>query len=80
MKQNTSLVNQLSKLNVIIVTHIFAMGQAQELKKFLLGRVERLVFIGHPFSFSREKRSFIEVYEHGKLLALGQNSLIIFSG
>lgn len=67
MESRTDLEDRLSKLSVIIVTHVFAMGQAQELKKFLLGKTRKLAFIGHPFTFSKEKRSFIEIYEHDRL-------------
>lgn len=62
-----SLVKELSELSVVIVTHTFATGPAQELAIHLRNKVRRLVFIGHPFSFSRDTRSSWQEYWYGKL-------------
>jgi len=57
-----------SSLNFIIVTHVFLMGQAQELMKFLLNKVKLLVFIGHPLPLCEERRSYVRIVEDGKEL------------
>jgi len=53
-------------LSFVIVTHTFATGQAQEFFKYLIPRVKKVAFIGHPFSFSKEKKSSVVIYENGK--------------
>ena len=63
-----SLEKKLKKLNVAIVTHIFATGPALDLEKYLSDRVSSLTFIGHPFSFSKDISSYKRFYFKGKLV------------
>lgn len=61
------LTKKLRRLNVVIVSHIFATGPALDLEEFLYPRVKSLLFVGHPFSYRREVNSFNRYYEKGKL-------------
>jgi len=61
-------MKNLKKLSITIVTHVYATGPSFKLEEYLRGRVGRLVFIGHPFSFANDTRSFIRVYQDGKLI------------
>jgi len=54
--------------NACVVTHVFATGPAQELEEYLRGRVDSLLFIGHPFSFRPDTRSFYNIYREGELI------------
>lgn len=58
----------LKKLNFTIVTHVYATGPSFKLEDYLKKKVNSLVFIGHPFSFSKDTRSFARVYRKGKLV------------
>ena len=57
----------LKAKKVVIVTHVFATGPAQELEEFLKDKVEELLFIGHPFAYARNTRSFYKRYKQGVL-------------
>ncbi|QQG47069.1 MAG: glycosyltransferase [Candidatus Woesebacteria bacterium] len=57
----------LQNLNIAIATHIFATGPALELEEYLKNKVNSLLFIGNPFPYSKEKRSFYRFYLRGKL-------------
>jgi glycosyltransferase involved in cell wall biosynthesis len=50
-----------------ISTHVYATGPAFRLEEYLRDKVRRLIFIGHPFSFAKDNRSFIRIYKNGKL-------------
>jgi len=54
-------------MRVEVVSHTFVTGPSQELVEYLKKRTRRLVFIGHPFNYCKDIRSFIEVYENGYL-------------
>jgi len=55
----------LANLSVVIVSHVAFTGHAQELENFLKKRVRKLVFIGHPFFYAKQKSSFAVTYEKG---------------
>jgi glycosyltransferase involved in cell wall biosynthesis len=55
----------LANLSVVIVSHIALTGHSQELENFLKKRVQKLVFIGHPFFYAKQKSSFAVIYEKG---------------
>lgn len=57
---------KLKRLHFVIVSHIFATGPALDLEEYLQGKVKNLLFIGHPFSFAQDKRSFYRFYQNGK--------------
>ena len=59
--------DQISKLKVIIVSHTYTTGAPQKLREFLIEKVEKLVFIGHPFYYCEDIRSSIEIYSGGEL-------------
>jgi len=61
----------LKELDMIIVTHVFSSGPSLELEDFLKSKVKTLMFIGHPFSESREQRSFYRVYYNGEFIREG---------
>lgn len=54
--------NKLKKAKVAIITHTFATGPGQELETYLKGKVKRLIFIGHPFSFCQDLRPVFKKY------------------
>jgi len=54
-----------SKYNFLIVTHSFATGPPQELRDYLKNKVNKLLFIKHPFSYCSDKRSSMLLYEKG---------------
>src|SRR3989344_5973482 len=60
-------LNRLKKLNVAIVSHVLVTGPALELEEYLTNRVNSLVFIGHPFGFRKDTRSFYRLYKAGVL-------------
>ena len=64
MKINT--IQILNNSKVIISAHIFASGPALELEEFLKNKVKTLLFIGHHFSYSKNKTSFYRLYKKGK--------------
>jgi glycosyltransferase involved in cell wall biosynthesis len=57
----------LKDSSFIIVSHIYATGPAFRLEEYLRDKACRLVFIGHPFSFTKDNRSFARIYKNGKL-------------
>lgn len=59
----------LSNLSFLVVSHVAFTGHAQELKKFLERHANKLVFIGHPFSYASQKESCAQFYEKGILKA-----------
>lgn len=58
----------LKNLSFVIVTHVYATGPAFRLEEYLQKKVRSLVFIGHPFSYTKDNRSFIRKYKNGKLI------------
>lgn len=62
---STTIKKVLSKLSFVIVSHVSFTGHAQELERFLREHSRKLMFIGHPFVFAKQKRSFATVYEKG---------------
>ena len=60
--------SEFKNLNAAIVTHVFATGPSQELEEYLKSKVNTLMFIGHPFSYAKDTRSFYRIYENGKLI------------
>jgi len=72
--QNNGCVNSkktadLSKMSFLVISHVAFTGHAQELKNFLIQHANKLVFIGHPFSYAPQKKSVAEYYENGVLKA-----------
>lgn len=59
---------KLKKLSFLIATHVYATGPSFKLEDYLKKKVESLIFIGHPFSFTKDTRSFIRIYKKGKLI------------
>lgn len=53
---------------IIIASHIFASGPALELEQYLYPKVKTLLFIGHPFSYTKNKSSFKRSYLNGRLI------------
>lgn len=54
--------------NVVIASHIFATGPALELEQYLYPKVKTLLFIGHPFSYTKDISSFKRYYLNGQLV------------
>lgn len=55
------------KSSYIIVGHIYTTGPGEYLEKYLVPRSSRLVFIGHPFPYTK-KPSFLKIYKNKKLV------------
>lgn len=53
----------LRKLSIAEVSHVAFTGHPLELQTFLIPRVSKLVFIGHPFTYAKERRSYAKIYE-----------------
>lgn len=66
MKQ-INLDYKLKKLNFIIASHIFVTGPALDLEEYLRDKAKCLFFIGHPFSFAPQHKSFYRFYKNRKL-------------
>ena len=58
----------LKKYSFAIVTHVYASGPSFNLEEYLAPQVRKLLFIGHPFNYSKDTRSFFRVYKSGKLI------------
>lgn len=71
MKNKPLFEDKLRQSHVLIVTHVFATGPAQDLETFLVPRVASLFFIGHPFPYAIDRRSFWRSYQQGKCVAEG---------
>lgn len=65
MKKNINSILNNSK--IVIAAHIYASGPALELEEYLRNKVCNLLFIGHHFSYSKNKTSFFRFYERGKI-------------
>jgi len=62
-----SIRQNLQMSKIVIVTHVFATGPAQELESYLRKKSSSLMFVGHPFSFALDIRPFYRIYDNGKL-------------
>lgn len=62
---------ELKNLSITIVTHVYATGPSFKLEDYLKGKVKNLIFIGHPFSFASDSRSFMRLYSNGQLVHEG---------
>ena len=60
---------ELKAKNIVIATHVYATGPAQDLREYLLNNsVGKLLFIGHPLFWDEKlSGSGYEVYEKGEL-------------
>ncbi len=61
-------MTKLENSKIIIVTHVYATGPAQDLKEYLINnKIKKLLFIGHPLFFDKKLNgSGYEIYENGK--------------
>jgi len=61
---------ELRNKKIIIATHVYATGPAQDLRDFLINnKTSQLLFIGHPLFFDKRlKGSGYDFYEKGKLV------------
>lgn len=64
---DTQETSKLSKLNIIIVSHVFASGPALDLEEYLKDKTKNLFFVGHPFAYRNDNRSFYRSWSNGKL-------------
>lgn len=62
------LKEKLKNTSVVIVSHIHVTGPSHFLEQFLKKKVKDLVFIGHPFFYSQDIRSFFRQHKKGKLI------------
>jgi len=72
----TATVPEIWPQRVLIVSHTFVKGAAQELEEYLSRRrIELLTFIGHPLECASDQRSFIKNYQQGKLIGSRTSAL-----
>ncbi|MBZ9577413.1 glycosyltransferase family 4 protein [Patescibacteria group bacterium] len=60
----------IEQRKIAIITHTFTSGPSQALEKYLKRKVKYLLFIGHPFSYSKDIRSFYKKYFNGNLIKI----------
>ncbi len=60
-------ISRLRHLRILISTHEYATGPSHALEHYLIGKTDSLIFLAHPFVFSKDKRSHKRVYMKGKL-------------
>ncbi len=58
--------------NILVLSHFYVRataggGPPQEVREYLLKKVNKIVYIEHPFPYADDKRSSMSVYENGKL-------------
>lgn len=60
---------ELKNKKIVITTHVYTTGPAQDLKEYLLNnKIKKLLFIGHPLFFDKKlKGSGYEIYKNGEL-------------
>jgi len=63
-----NLKEKLKNTSVVIVSHTHVTGPPHFLEQFLKEKVKNLVFIGHPFFYSQDIRSFFRQHKKGKLI------------
>lgn len=64
---------------IVITSHIYATGPTHALEQYLIGHVKKLIFIGHPFVFAKERRSHIRIYNNYKKKPEQGTSPIVFN-
>ena len=52
-------------LSVAIATHVYATGPPQDLMEHLAPRARQVAFIGHPFSYAKDRRAELRVVRSG---------------
>jgi len=67
--------------SILILSHfyrraLYGGGPPQEIRDYFLPKVRRIYYIEHPFPYSKEHRSFLTVYENGKIKNL---PILVFS-
>lgn len=68
MVQKLQIEKKLADKSVVIVSHFYSQGPGSRLEDYLVPKIKNLTYIGHPFYFSQDKRSFYKVYKDGKLI------------
>jgi len=62
-------MRKLKNLKIVIVSHVFATGPAQELENYLVKKqIKDLTFLGFPFSYCKVKNPFLKKYQSGCLI------------
>lgn len=54
-------------LTIVIVNHVYATGPSFLLERYLQPQITNLIFIGHPFAYTKDTRSFLRIYKNGEL-------------
>jgi glycosyltransferase involved in cell wall biosynthesis len=73
-----SLTNKLTDKRIVIATHIYATGPSHSLEDFLKDKVQKLLFIGHPFVYAKDTKSHYRLYQKGLLIK--QKYVVPFKG
>jgi len=66
-----SILEKIKRLNVIITTHVYATGPAQDLEEYLTKVVcaDNMLFIGHPLFYMKDRKgSGYRKYKSGNLI------------
>ncbi len=69
----TKIEEKLNNKTVLIVSHFYSQGPGTRLEEFLIPKVNKLIYISHPFFFSKDNRSFLRIYQKGKLIKNKKN-------
>jgi len=62
------LEQELKNKTIIIATHEYATGPSHALENYLSKLAGKLLFIGHPFIFAKDKRSYFKFYKNSILV------------
>lgn len=58
---------KLKDFSFVLVTHIYTTGPPLRFAEYLQKEVDNFILIGHPFSYTKDRRSFLRIYVQGKL-------------
>lgn len=59
---------KFNKLSFVLVAHIYTTGPPLRFAEYLQNEVGNFILIGHPFSYAKDRRSFLRIYTQGKLI------------
>lgn len=59
---------RLKDYSFVLVTHIYTTGPPLRFAEYLQSKAGNFIFIGHPFPYTKDRRSFLKIYKQGKLI------------
>ena len=67
-KKGSIVTMKLKNYTVVLATHFYTTGPPTHFAEYLQKEAENFIFIGHPFPYTRDRRSFLRIYRKGKLM------------